>query len=217
MSNTNNTISHWNPLEDDPLDYSDTFSQSYISPLSTTLQPTDDMDYQLSPGKRKAIHSLGMYEESPSDYSLTSLGDTSAYDDFGTSPHTPSTSTKYVGPVDIHRQRHSMMMPGSKQYNLFMNERGKAQPSMYHPSAHAHALGYSSSMDPGVVSSGFPMSAPANIGYDFHMNGRSPTSLGSPSNPDLTAQGHLSMVPQLHQPLTDAPQNLDDDYALQVK
>jgi hypothetical protein len=156
-----------------------------------------------------------MYEESPSDYSLTSLGDTSVYDDFSTSPHTtsPSTSAKYVGPVDIHRQRHSMVMPGSKQYNLFMNERSKAHPqqSMYHPSA-LH-LGYSSSVDPGVVSSGFPMSAPANIGYDFHMNGRSPTLQGSPSKADLTAQGHLQL------PLTDDPQHqtLDDDYAMQVK
>jgi hypothetical protein len=67
------------------------------------------------------------------------------------------------------------------------------------------------------------MSAPANIGYDFHLNARSPmsSSIGSPSM-NTTAQGHMPMTltPQhrhRQQSLSGPNQSLEDDYTMQVK
>ncbi|KAI8333379.1 helix-loop-helix DNA-binding domain-containing protein [Chlamydoabsidia padenii] len=166
-------MNRWNPLEDNQLDYVDTLSQTFISPLSTTLQQ-ETVDYS---AKRKEIYTAPVFKESSSDYSLTSLGDTTIYDDF----NTPS-------PVDIRQQRHSMMATGSKQYNMFMNERNKIQQSAYQLNNNNN-IGYPSS------SSGFPMSAPAT--YDIQLNSQSSTSPKQPSFTDLT-------------------QHLDDEYAMQV-
>ncbi|ORZ24653.1 helix-loop-helix DNA-binding domain-domain-containing protein [Absidia repens] len=232
--------SHWSvdcAMEEDHLNFTDTLSQSFLSPLSTNLQDLDEMDYPAALGKKKLTQPLPVFEESPSDYSLPSMGDNSIYDDFNNSPHTLNGGTTFVGPMDIHHhsQRHSMLAGGSKQYNMLHLQ----QQSIYHPSPlpqpSGHALNpdYPSSSTSlssitsnhtgATASSGFPMSAPANIGYDFHMNGRSmETSLESPST-NITSQGHMTLPPQQQryqyqqqQHLADLSQSVEDDYSMQV-
>ncbi|CAO3577145.1 unnamed protein product [Absidia cylindrospora] len=206
--------------------------------MSTTLQDMDDIDYQASFGKRKLIHALPMYEESPSDYSLASMGgDSNIYDNFGTSPNTTSGGggggSGFVGPMDIHhhpqRQRHSMLAAGSKQYNQMMNESNNSKPHQQQQQQQQQLLsnysqqqqqqsslyhGYHSSSPSSSVSSGFPMSAPANIGYEFNLNSRSP--MHSPTN--TAQQAHITMALPSHQQqqMTDLPQSAEDDYAMQV-
>jgi hypothetical protein len=135
--NTNDTKHHWhsnNSLSGGYIDYTDSLSQSFLSPMSTSLQDMDDMDYQPSPGNKKHLQSAPIFGESPSEYSLASLGDNnSAYDDFGTSPHTLNSESgyAYVGPMDIqHHQpqhhRQSMVTFGSSK---LLNERSKIQQS----------------------------------------------------------------------------------------
>ncbi|KAI8340672.1 helix-loop-helix DNA-binding domain-containing protein [Chlamydoabsidia padenii] len=238
MNNDNPTDSkhHWhanNTMGGNYLDYTDSLSQSFLSPMSSSLQDMDDMDYQPSPGKKKQLQSVPMFGESPSDYSLASLGDNnSVYDDFGTSPHTLNSDigSAYVGPMDIHHHH-------PQRNNKFMNERNKIQQSslvhypqqqqsIYHASSGylsnaVYPSSSSSSSSPSAGPSGFPMSAPANIGYDFHLNTRSPmnnASIGS-SSTNSTSQGHMPMTltPQLQQQsLSGLTQSLDDDYTIQV-
>lgn len=137
IDNTNDIKHHWhsnNSLSGGYIDYTDSLSQSFLSPMSTSLQDMDDMDYQPSPGNKKHLQSAPIFGESPSEYSLASLGDNnSAYDDFGTSPHTMNSESgyAYVGPMDIQRHqpqqhRQSMVTFGSSK---LLNERSKIQQS----------------------------------------------------------------------------------------
>ncbi|CAO3581524.1 unnamed protein product [Absidia cylindrospora] len=242
----NSNRSHWSvdsTMEEDHLNFTDTLSQGFLSPLSTNMQDLDEMDYPAALGKKKLAQPLPVFEESPSDYSLASIGDNSIYDEFNHSPHTLNGGTTFVGPMDIHQhrhhhhsQRHSMLAGGSKQYNTLHLQ----HQSFYHPSPPPQPSGHplnpdypSSSTSSSYItsnhtgapaSSGFPMSAPANIGYDFHLNSRlMGTSLESPST-NITSQGHMTLPPQQqqqhqyqqHQHLADLSRSVEDDYSIQV-
>lgn len=254
--NSNDSKHHWhsnNSLSGGYIDYTDSLPQSFLSPMSTSLQDMDDMDYHPSPGNKKHLQAAPMFGESPSEYSLASLGDNnSAYDDFGTSPRTLNSENgyAYVGPMDIQHHRQSMVTFGNSK---LLNERNKIQQSsLSHYPQHQQQSIYNStsssssgclhntgcpsssstssspsssstSAHAGAGPSGFPMSAPANIGYDFHLNARSPmnTSIGSPSM-NTTAQGHMPMTftPQhrhQQQSFSGLNQSLEDDYTTQVK
>ncbi|CAO3616291.1 unnamed protein product [Cunninghamella echinulata] len=202
---------------EDSLDYTDSFSQSFLSPMSTTLQDLDDLNYSTTTtgggGKKKLVQALPVYEEATtlSDYSMTG----------------------YVGPMDIHHQRpqrHSMLAGGSKQYNIFIHDPKLQQQHQHHQlytnqpyphQQHTTTLinnGYnsstSSSFSPPSSSTNFPMSAPANIGYEFNLNTRQQQQQtnGSP-NPNHHLP--MSMSPSSQQ-VTDIPPSMEDDYAMQI-
>lgn len=210
QTHDNKNMTSWqsNTLEDS-FDYPDSFSQTFLSPMSTSLQDIDDLDYSTAAptsvtGKKKLVQALPVFEESIPDYSSS------------------SSMTNFVGPMDIHHQRpqrHSMLAGGSKQYNVFINQpiqqyhHQQQQPS---PSSSNMMNGFSSFSPPNSTSStNFPMSAPANIGYEFNLNtsnnNGSPIHTASPTNT-------LSMnLPPQQQQVTDLPPNIEDDYAMQIK
>ncbi|CAO3608673.1 unnamed protein product [Cunninghamella blakesleeana] len=223
-NNKNMTTSSWqsNTL-DDSFDYPDSFSQTFLSPMSTTLQDIDDLDYSSSTttttmtaptsminNKKKLVQALPVYEEPIPDYSST------------------SSMIHFVGPMDIHHQkpqRHSMLASGSKQYNVFMNQPIQHQPFHHQPSPTSSSnmmSGFTSFSPPNSSSStstNFPMSAPANIGYEFNLN--SSNHNGSPTTSTIhtvSPTNTLSMNLPSHQQQqpTDLSQNIEDDYAMQI-
>ncbi|KAI9014356.1 helix-loop-helix DNA-binding domain-containing protein [Phycomyces nitens] len=100
-------------MSEDQIDYGDSFSQQFLSPMTEPFHEFDDLDRAKNMYSVQIQSAMDYTEQSPSEYSLASA-------DF-------MSQQSYVGPMDIH----------SKNREMFQG------------------------------SSMFPMSAPANLGYQF--------------------------------------------------
>ncbi|KAG0164343.1 hypothetical protein DFQ28_009176 [Apophysomyces sp. BC1034] len=172
---------------EDQMDYVDGYSHQFLSPVSSSpLHDFDDLDFRKSRKVQSLRGSDMMAEESPSDYSLASGGE----DIFG-SP----MSSSFVGPVDIHHQHNPHHHRGSTG-------------SIRHSGTGSALQSYM--LLPGEAS--FPMSAPANIGYDF-LNGTSFPS--GHMHPGLALQQQQQQQALSVQP-TSNPRSFEEDYAMQM-
>ncbi|KAI8391601.1 helix-loop-helix DNA-binding domain-containing protein [Radiomyces spectabilis] len=184
-------------MEDPSLDYGDGFQTNFLSPMSSnSLQEFDDFEggnkkrapgFGVSTGNRGDLFT----EESPSDYSLTSVDD-------------PWTHN-FVGPMDIHRSNNS---------NNHHHHVGSGNHSALGSQLKQPMFMPSSSFD---SASFFPMSAPANIGFDQHFGGSSPTTT---MHPGLASLHHRqptsfdSVTPTSVAAVGSG--SFEDDYAMQM-
>ncbi|KAF7729131.1 hypothetical protein EC973_004899 [Apophysomyces ossiformis] len=178
---------------EEQMDFVDGFSHQFLSPVSNSpLHDFDDLDFRKSRKMQQPLRGPDMMaEESPSDYSLAS----GAEDLFGSPP-----SSSYLGAVDIHQHPHR----GSTG-SIRHNGTGSALQSYM--------------VLPGEAS--FPMSAPANIGYDF-MNATSfPSGHMHPTMAlQQQHQQHHHHHPHQQQGLSVQPssnsRSFEEDYAMQM-
>ncbi|KAI8391673.1 uncharacterized protein BYT42DRAFT_203899 [Radiomyces spectabilis] len=176
----------------DNLDFGDSFSHAFLSP--TTTSPLNDFD------DLDYQSGLASYSKPTSQQPFPTAGRHHSFHSMqmDMQSYQPNNSTSSQGAVPI--QMH-------KPHNDYANS------NIFLPGAS------SGSYDPGF---GFPMSAPANIGYEFpNYAGSPPTNLNSHMHPSMALHHMDHSVSNSGMPTTAASpssmaRSFEDDYAMQV-